>query len=639
MREFTNRPDKPDAYDLEEKRKLEAFFAKTSAPPSKEPPLGTRAAFANNMLGRVTKSGLSHAGDHGEHKNAVSYAARVKMDWFLARPDFRIKSRRQALWSSLSFFNAPPDKVSRFFVTKRLPEVCNALERLITTVRLIFPRNNRARNVWLRVHSPFSYSVLNVIRHWNIARIAGLIGRLQAHPRGVYISDLKKLTRLIYRPIVILDAVDPSRHIPLIAGTLSRLIYAGDAGSAFAKKQKKLIQNVTCQYEEVSGGVCYALYPLLMKLLSDKWYDYDTFWTELREKIHVFLDIKKGDCVIPPRQGEPVVSVSGRTGHTGKKADAENGDGDAGQGLKARQLEESLKNGLEILEILFPGSGWNQPQVFPDFYRYFVHVFDFEKGVQRLHPENPVLQIFILARILQDVLDGLRHAAIKPSDIADEVSLEKLISGWQEAVDKRVYHDYFKLLADYFDYYSIASPFRKLSYGKRVTDELHYFTKNFMLPFFDCSVEPDDVHFSVKDTGNLFDAIKALYEKFDEIIRAPDQAAFIGNVSSPFVFDIPTPVSRRLFSLFDKEQRSNKILIVMAHDITAVLHYLINSPDSWAYASDHRRKKFRSRNTAGLIPLEWQDQSLNPDNLFHRSIETLRQKAMQKFKVETKVPN
>jgi hypothetical protein len=227
------------------------------------------------------------------------------MDRFLAQPEFRIKSCRQVLWSFVSFFNAPPDKVSPFFVTRRLPEVCGALEQLITTVRIVFPRNDQDRSAWVRVHSPFSYNVLNVIRHWNISQISSLTGRLLNHPRSVYISELKQLTQLIYRPIVILDAVDADRHIPVMVNKVYRLIYAEGDGIAFTEKRKKTLQNLTYLYGEVSGGVRYALYPLLMKLLCAKWYDYETFFTKHRQRIYEFLDIKKGDCVIPPGWTEP----------------------------------------------------------------------------------------------------------------------------------------------------------------------------------------------------------------------------------------------------------------------------------------------------------------------------------------------
>jgi hypothetical protein len=622
---------------------LEVFFAKTSAPPSKEPPSGSkRDDLGTNpvvALGKLTKSGSFLVRNDEEQRHKISYADRTKMDRFLALPEFRIKSRWQVLRSTLTFFNEPPEKVCKFFVTKRLPEICDVLEQLITTARIILPRNDQDRSAWLRVHSPFSYNVLNVLRRWNISRIASLTGRLQNHPRNVYISELKKLTQLIYRTIVILDAVDADRHIPVMVNKVYRLIYAEGEGIAFTGKQKKTIQNLTYQYGKVSGRVRYALYPLLMKLLCAEWYDYETFFREHRQRIYDFLDIKKGDCVIPPRWAEPIVSDIDEIKNIGKKADSENPDEDDDEQRLNQKLEQTLKNGLKTLEILFPGSGWNRPQFFPDFYQYFAHVFDFEKDVQRIHPENPVLQILVLSHILQDVFYGLSHVVIRPKDNADALSLEKLIFDWQEAVEKLIYHDYFKLLTDYFDYFSVASQFRKKPYGERVANELHYFTKNFLLPFFDCSVELEDIHFSVNDHGNLFSKIDALYEKFESIVSTPDKTVFIDNFSHPFVFDMPNPVSKRLFSLFHKEFRTNEILITIAHEITAVIHYFINSPDSWAYVSDHRRKKFRSMDSAGLIPLEWQDKGMDPDSIFRNSIEILRQEAAEKFKIETKAPD
>jgi hypothetical protein len=630
-RRFAHEPGGANSYDPGETRKLNIFFSKDSGVSDKEPSSGGKRDVPGAKVA-VDKAGESEwlsAGSQKKHKNKTAYADRVNLDQFLAQPEFRIKNRWQVLRSVLSFYNSPPDKACKFFVMKRLTEIYGALEQLVTTVRIVFPRNDQGRSEWLRVHSPFSYNVMNVIRHWNISRIAVLIGRLQSRPREVYISELKILMQLIYRPIVILEAVDAEEHIPIIVNKLSWFIYAGDDSASFNAKEKKMLQDLTRLYSAVTYGVHFALHPLLMKLLCNKRCNYDDFFIEYRRLIYDFLNVKKEDCVIPPKQAELAF------------ADEEIPDADtAGQNEQEQRLENAMKSGLKTLDILFPDAGWSRPQFFPDFYQYFAFVFNLEKNVRRLHPENPVLQILILSYTLQNVLAGLRHTIfIEPASNAGYPSIENLIHGWLEAVEQLLYRDYFKLFAEYFDYFSISSRFRKKIYEKRVASELNYFTKSFMLPFFDCRVMPKDIHFSVNEEDNLFGKISVLYEKLDEIVCAPDKTAFIENLQEPFVFDVPTPVSKRLGLLFDKEHGTNEILITIAHEITAILNYLMNNPDSWAYTSDRHKKTFRSKDSAGFVPIEWLEQGLDPDNIFRDSIETLSQKAMQKFNIETKTPD
>jgi hypothetical protein len=617
------------AANIRARRGSRAFFSKTrilpdtAPPPDMAPhPRNADSAVAMNKFNREKPDRAEKS------RNFIAYADRLEMDRFLAQPEFRIKSHRQVLQSTFSFFSAPPDKVCKFFVTKRLPEIYDTIEQLVSAVRIIFPRNDQNRNEKLREYSVFSYNVLNVIRHWNIARIATLIGHFQQYSRNVYITDLKPLTRLIYRPIIILDAVNAGQHIPIILRNLYGLILAKTGKPVLTKKQEKIIQDLTYQYEKISREICYELYPLLMKMLCHKWHDYNTFFTGYHEKICEFLEIQESQCIIPPEQIDRVVANIDEITDADKEVSAKNTGGEdeaAGERLEKQKLEKTMKSGLETLEILFPGSGWNQPENFPDFYQYFVYVFDFKKGVDHIHPENPVLQSFILAQILQDLFYGWRSMMSRTHS-----PLARLITEWQKECEALLNHDYLKLLTEYYNYFSIATQFRSKDYGQKIIGEINSFTKFSLFPFYNYAI-PNNIGLRQDGRGKLWDKIQALYHELDRIASMPNEAAYINKRSAPFVFDVPNPVSRRLFSLFEKEARSNEILITVTHEIAAVFHYLTNCPDSWAYSAEHYKKIFRSRSSTGIIPAKRQYQDLNPDNTFRNSIEKLRWQANEKF--------
>lgn len=618
-------------HDLEEARKLNIFFDKKSSLPNngedQSQPPDTPDSNSNAESNKTPRNKPSLA---KKHLSKHAYTDRVQMDRLLARPEFRIKSYWQVLWSSLSFFRAPPDKVCKFFVINRLPQICNMLEQLVAEVRIIFPRSDHGRNVRLRTDSPFSYKVLNVIRHWNISRISAMVGFLQHHSDNVYISDLKHLIRLIYQPIFTLDAVDADEHFPFILNNLYRLLPLNYDRADSAEAWKKTIETMTHLYREVSREACYALYPLLMSMLCEKWCDYSTFLTDYRQEIYEFLELKEEGCIIPPKGiGNVFLSIDDLGAEDVNSETVVLTEENSNQKSEKQSLERVMQNGLETLDMLFPGAGWNQPTVFPDFYQYFVHVFHFKKGVDCLHPQNPVLQIFILEQILQDLFYGW-HSMIKFSETGNEHPLVKLIIGWQQGFEKLIYHDYLKLLAEYYSYFSLAAEFRQKAYGRKITNEINYFMKNMILPFYDYSGS-GNIDVPLSEYDNIFNKIEALYHELDKIAAMPDKTAYIGNSSAPFVFDVPNPVSKRLFSLFGAENRSNEILITLTHEITAVLHYLVNCPDSWAYTIDHHKKIFRSKSFTNMLPMEWRDQGLNPDDIFRHSIERLRLQAIQKF--------
>jgi hypothetical protein len=619
-------------HDSQEARKLDNFFNKGSEQPAK--PGGSAYVPRTQNKNAHTKKKGGEPVAVKKHGDRITYAERVQMDRFLAQPEFRIKSSGQLLYSILSVFRSPPDKVCRYFIVKRLPKICDMLEQLISAVRIIFPRNNLNKNTTLQKHSSFSYKVLNVIRHWNISRIAAMTGFLQNHAGNVYLSDLRHLIRLIYQPIFILDAVDADGHMPFILKDLYRQFPPKDDTAESNKARKKNIETVTRLYKEVSHEICYVLYPLLMKLACKKWYNYSTFMTDHRQEVYAFLEIKETDCVVLPERFGIASAKTDDTQSEEKKAEPEAvvrpKEKSNEEDSEDQRLKQVMQDGLKTLEILFPGSGWNQPEYFPDFYQYFVHVYDFKKNVDCIHPQNPLLQLFVLAQILEDIFHGW-HSMISVPGKDVNYPLGRLIIDWQEGFEKLVYRNYLKLLSEYYGYYSLAAEFRQKAYGEKITNEIKCFTKSKILPFYEYT-GPGNVDLPAGEYDSIFNKIDALYRELDKIVSMPNKSEYIDNVCAPFAFDLPNPVSKRLFSLFDEGNRSNEILITMSHEITAILHYLLNSPDSWAYHVDRHKKIFRSRTSTAIIPVEWRDQGLNPDDIFRHSIERLRLQAMQKFK-------
>lgn len=627
MRSTLNNFDSPKLnYDRDEGRKLDLYFSGNPVPPNKNENQGKTAV--QNIKDNAIPDKKNRNAAPGLTRKKIcgnDYASRIQMDRQLARPEFRIKSYWQVFLNRISFFTPPPDKVCGFFVTKRLPEICDTLEQLITAVRLIFPRNDHEKNTNLCKHSPFSYNVLDVIRRWNISRITTRVGLLQSHSRNISISHLAQLLRLIYRPIFILHSVDADKHFPFILDNLYRQFTVGSSRAVNSAAREQTFKRITYLYEEVTREICYALYPLLMKMFCKKWCNYDTFIIDYSLKIYQFLGIKEGECIIPPKH---INIEKNRTGENTvfKNAATDKTEENSGEELENQRLKKVMQSGLETLEILFPSSGWYQPESFPDFYPYFTRIFDFKKGVDCLHPQNPVLQIFVLAQIVRNLFYGWRSMIIMP-DNRNNSPLKKLVFDWQEGFEELVYRDYLKLLHEYYSHFSLGAEFRKDVYGRKISTEINFFTKESILPFHDYSLS-DNIDFPQKKHGSIFNKIGALYHELDKIAVEPNETAYIGHRSAPFVFDIPNPVSRRLFSLFDARNRSNQILITITHEITAVLHYLINCPDSWAYSVNNEKKIFRSQPSPNTAPVD----GLDPDDLFRRSLERLRLQAKQKFK-------
>lgn len=104
-----------------------------------------------------SKSSGPYPGDDPTVAVKLGYAERVKMDQYSGQMVFEVKTSMQVIASIFSFFREPVDYVNPRFVTKRLNEYYNKVERLVNSTRNLFPKNNNKRNNQLKRASPFVY--------------------------------------------------------------------------------------------------------------------------------------------------------------------------------------------------------------------------------------------------------------------------------------------------------------------------------------------------------------------------------------------------------------------------------------------------------------------------------------------------
>ncbi|MDR1106642.1 MAG: hypothetical protein LBL44_09820, partial [Treponema sp.] len=318
----------------------------------------------------------------------VSYFERVKMDRYAGEPEFDIKSPGQIFISMLSIFSEPLDYVNPSFVNKRLNEYYRRIERLVVSTRTLFPRNNTKRSEKLKRVSPFVFSILDTIRYWNIERITGDMAKIQSHPRTVRILEFSDILKAVYRPLFILGKLDPDIHIKGAYKLLYRLLYIENPMDAKEKYQEH-VRAALASFNDVRRDIHYFLYPLLLKLLSDRWLPYEMFFTERKNRFMAFINANETECILPQaittkgaEAGEN--SAAGKTENgNGKDSNEEdeNPDSPEAAARKAKQAAEeagrkALDRGLAMLETLFPRAGWDRLSTFPDLYSYFADVLN-----------------------------------------------------------------------------------------------------------------------------------------------------------------------------------------------------------------------------------------------------------------------
>ncbi|MHB9292705.1 hypothetical protein Holit_01808 [Hollandina sp. SP2] len=596
-----------------------------------------RGGGAESTRKKKVKNKSVDTGDDPQVPIKVSYSERFKMDRYAAQAEFDIKSLRLVLVSMFSFFKETPDLVSPLFVTRRLNEYYKQIELLVISTRTMFPRNNLRRNEQLKKMSLFVFSVLDTIRYWNIERITNVMARIQSHPRHVKTIDCADLVRDIYRPLFILEKLSIDFHITEAYKLLYKFLYIENPIEA-KEKYQKLIRSALDAYTIIRKDIQYLLYPLFLKLVSDKWIPYELFFSARKNRIMAFLGVKEEDRISPNVQPS-----DGNSAEVKQEPDPENAK-ETERETAARQAEDegeqkALERGLRILESLFPKAGWDKLATYPDLYRYFAKTFDLGRGYELIAPTDPLLQVVILLRILEELFSGLRYVSFSTIFESGETSvpvgetMEDILENWRN-FDLTFNQEYLSRLQEYCRLLDTSTESRTSPYAKRIYNELQWIKRLYYLPYYkieNFSSSPfkkSSVTAVYPEVRKLRHCLSTIAAKIDGVSKQEGGAGQgicegIENPWAPYVFQVSNPLSMRLNMLLGAKKRNNASLIYFTLAIATVLDHVVNNYNSWAYTSNEE-PLFRSVNGEGVVPQFGVDDKIDANAIFKQVMQERR---------------
>ena len=621
-----------------------------------------------DVVGSDRKSRRPSAGsDEGYEKAAVkkandpsddpqvqlktSYFERIKMDRYAAQPEFDIKSSLQAFISILYFLGEPPDTLNPHFVNVRTAAYYKKIELLVNAARALLPRNNAKRSERFRKASPYYFSILDVIRYWDIEKIDAELTRIRALPKATAL-DFAEVLRLVYRPLFVLEKLTQDNHIKGAFKVLYKVVCADDPA-----EPKERIQSITrtalSSYSDIKLEVHFGLYPLLMKYISDRWFPYERLFADRRRRFMSFLSLTEDDQIKPldPNSGQ----VEG--------ADFENLEEDAGaenaeevpaenegtpvedapltEEQKAhkeaeKREEKAMDQSMKVLEMLFPKAGWEKLEEYPDLYPYFVTTYELRRGYELIGPSDPLQQVAVLMHIIDDLCGGLRNVtfgtAVGPDGNPSQIN--ELIGGtlinWQRYIEDGFNKEYLPRLSEYCGIIEHSAESRISAFAKKNLDGLRWIKRLYFLPYFKFeSVGPPP--FQKQDVTAIYSEVRTLRKNLTLVATGIDKGNRLGgagtkahcegieNPWSRYNFEVSNPVSKRLDAILTPDKRNNTALIFFALSVVTVLDNLLNNENSWAYGQNVG-PIFRSVNNQGVTPVFGVDNKLDADKIFKESL-------------------
>jgi len=588
----------------------------------------------------------------------VNYWERIKMDKFAGQSEFDIKSPAQVFQSIVSLFSDIPDYVSQTFVLKRMGEYYKKIELMVLSTRNMFPRNNMRRNERMKRSSPIAFSILDIIRNWDIEKISGDLVRIQSRPKSARVGDFADILRAIYKPLFVLEQLDLDTHIRGAYKILYKLLYIESPSDA-QKKYQELIRIALTAFSGTRRDIHYLLYPLLMKSVSAKFLPYEVFFAERKNRIMAFLNVIEENQITPidlnmqidakdiKETEQKETAPPSQDTQPGEEA-AEVLEEEVSEEEKVRRVTEegekkALERGLQALESLFPQAGWDKLPSYPDLYPYFVEIFDLKKGKINIAPTDPMQQILILMRILQELFFGLRyvsfgsiHGLSGNTERIDGI-LGEIINNWNYYIEQSYEKEYLPRLTDYIRIMEGSPEERTSMYTKKLITELHWLKRLYFLPYykFESLVPPpfqkgeiNPIYVKIKTLRRYLGAVAAGIEQGTKAGGAEARAPCDGidNPWDPYVFQVPNPLSIRLDALLGPKIKNNASLVYFSLAVTTVLNHLLNNEDSWAYSSPGG-PLFRSEKGEGVTPLSAVEERIDADALFKQVLKQRQKKA------------
>jgi hypothetical protein len=572
-------------------------------------------------------------GDDNSIPAVQRYKERVRMDTLAAEPEFNIKTTLQLLLSMVSVFKAPSDYVNPEFINVTMSKIYRQLELLVSSTRSLLPRNNAQRSERFRKASPFYYAIIDVIRHWNIEKIASSMAKMQTLGNKVMAADFADVLKAFYRPLYCLEKLPVDPHIQNAYKLLYKVLYVETGGASGDYKSQ--VQNALSAYSYIQQEGRCLLYPLLMKLISDKFYSYNSFFFEKRGRIALFLNVKEQDQIVfvPAK-------IEAETAKEEAKREAEEKAARAEEEKKAAALVENkaLVKGQNTLELIFPKAGWNDLASYPDLYPYFHDVFHFKKGCEMIDPGDPIQQTMVLMRIIEELCYGLRFVEFtgitgKGEDsLQNGETLNRIVNDWGEHFERAFEKEYLSRLTEYCRILDTNVESRTSPYAMRIFSELHWIKRLYFLPFYKIkagippSIQKRDVTAIYPEVRKFRRCLTNVAAGIEGGLREGGAAenaycSGIANPWAPYTFEVPNPVSERLDAVLGKnpKRRNNAGLVFFALSAAVILDHLMNDEDSWAYAPEESFL-FRSVNNKGVVPQMWVDIFVDTQVIFKEAL-------------------
>ncbi len=588
-----------DAADMAKKLGGQVLYERTSD--------NTSSSNSPNKTGRIvrqTSNNNSGSGSSGDHMNSsnfgiagpdgqkkkyvredlpnISKKTMSTIDKLMMSPDYKIKPNYGLFNFIRSFQKNGTERILPEFYEYTLKQMMDHIEGFITVIKTLIQIAPATYKAKIANGTDTKFKFLRMVAGWTMQSIKVEYINLQAAPQPLLVADLIPFVRAMYKPLVTVYYFGNNKIPKLI-----KEIYADESAYPESPKDQlsKYAKQAITEWLYIDTEIIKKLYPLLLRMVSDTYEPYPSFFNTKVGDILKFVGLHKFDLLLPEKPKEPAPEEKKKKVEPPKK------------GIK----DATVLTGLKLLDQLFPGAGFDHLDDHPDMFPYFQPLFKFKDGFNLISPENPIQVIAVLQHIIENCFLGCRNIRFQDADQAKKgaeniVAVMDEWSGYREDSLERLY---FEPLCDLVNSIYSQPDFDRSHIGKKTITALlwqvtYHFMPNFKFEQLVLEHPADESKFRPmfhrSDYARKF--LTLVINECDQMAKTKGKCQLIENPWDHYTFDIPNEVSKRLDVLLGAQNKTsntnatNANLLKYTLCFIAVLDWWINNPDSPAYTTD-----------------------------------------------------
>ena len=542
---------------------------------------GSGSSSGNSGSG-ATGFGNSSGRRKKEELPVISKKAAATMDKLMMSPEFKIKPNYGMFNFIRSFQKNGMEKIVPEFYEYTIKQATEHMEAFITVIKTLIQIAPSTYKSKIASGTESKFNFLRNVAGWAMQPIKIEYINLQGLNEPLLVADLIPLIRQIYKPLITVYYYGNSKIPKLI-----KEIYSDEAAYPDSPKDKLSLyaKQAITEWLYIETEVIKKLYPLLMRMCSDTYEAYPTFFNAKVGEILKFVGLHKFDLLLPEKPKEPAPEEK-----KPKVAPPE-------KGIK----DSTVITGLKLLDQMFPEAGFDRLDEHPDMYPYFQPLFHFKDGFNMLSPENPIQVICVLQHIIEDCFQGCRNIKfLMPEEQkkgADNITA--VMDDWSAYREDTFEQLYCEPLCDLVNSVYSQPDFDKSHIGKKTITSLlwqktYHYMPNFKFEQLLLEHPADESKyrplFHRTDFARKF--LTLVINECDQKSATKATCYLIENPWEHYKFDIPNEVSKRLDVLLGAQNKTanttanNANLLKYTLCFMAVLDWWINNPGSPAYATE-----------------------------------------------------